>query len=57
MDPANAEVTMVWTSSNESIATVDGSGVVTGVAEGAAEITVQISRFSGVVLDSAGSAP
>lgn len=52
LDPANAEVTMVWTSSNESIATVDGSGVVTGVAEGAAEITVQIS-LSGVVLDSA----
>jgi uncharacterized protein YjdB len=39
--PANADDTSVsWSSSNESVATVDSNGLVTGVAEGDATITV-----------------
>ncbi|MDX1744977.1 MAG: putative Ig domain-containing protein, partial [Halobacteriales archaeon] len=36
-----------WSSSDESIATVDGSGVVTGVAEGQATITASTSGVTG----------
>lgn len=38
-DAANTDLT--WTSSNESVATVNGSGVVTGKAKGTTTITVQ----------------
>ena len=38
--PADAETVVTWSSDNEQIATVDGGGVVTGVAEGTAVITV-----------------
>src|SRR5690606_8908560 len=34
------DATFVWTSSNNSVATVDGTGLVTGVASGSATITV-----------------
>ena len=40
--PANAANTdLIWSSSNESVATVSGSGVVTGKAKGTATITVE----------------
>lgn len=40
--PANAtDKTVVWTSSDESVATVDQTGMVTAVAEGTATITVK----------------
>jgi plastocyanin len=35
-----------WTSSNEAVATVDGTGVVTGVANGSATITASITSGS-----------
>ncbi|EFH4884925.1 hypothetical protein F9394_03575 [Escherichia coli] len=40
VEPSNAtNKTVIWTSSDESIATVDASGKVSGVAEGNATIT------------------
>lgn len=40
--PANAANTdLIWSSSNESVATVNGSGVISGKAKGTATITVQ----------------
>ena len=38
--PANADITLTWTSANESIATVDGQGNVTGVRAGTTTVTV-----------------
>lgn len=38
--PYGADVTLVWTSDNESVAVVDDEGNVTGVAPGTAEVTV-----------------
>ena len=40
LEPANAKATLTWKSSKPAVATVDGSGVVTPVAEGKAKITV-----------------
>src|SRR5690606_18401500 len=37
----------VWSSSNEAVATVDASGVVTGVSDGTAEITYTVTNTSG----------
>lgn len=39
--PATAQSALTWTSSNQTIATVDGSGLVTPVKEGTATITVR----------------
>ena len=39
-DAAEPTVAKTWSSSNTSVATVDNSGVVTGVGKGTAEITV-----------------
>lgn len=38
VEPATADQTVVWTSSNEDVATVDDTGLVTGVAEGSCSI-------------------
>lgn len=38
--PADAQVTLVWASDNESVAVVDDEGNVTGVAPGTAEVSV-----------------
>lgn len=37
--PANANQAVTWSSSNETIATVDNTGLVTAIAEGTATIT------------------
>ena len=43
--PENAtDKSVIWTSSNESVATVDENGTVTGVSEGTATITVTTSN-------------
>ncbi len=42
----DAEVPVIWTSSVESIATVDASGIVTGVADGTATITATYNGVS-----------
>ena len=42
-------VSVQWTTSNQSIATVDGSGRVTAVAEGTASITASASQKTAVV--------
>lgn len=39
--PDNAQTTFTWSSSNTSVAVVNGSGAVTGKAEGTARITVR----------------
>ena len=39
MNPVNASTTVVWTSSDPTVATVDANGVVTAVANGTATIT------------------
>lgn len=44
--PENAQPKVVYTSSDESIATVDGSGVITGVAEGETTITATVGELS-----------
>lgn len=45
IEPANADdKTVTWTSSNDSIATVDGTGLITFVAEGTATITATTSN-------------
>ena len=38
----NSNKTVSWSSNNENVATVDNSGVVTGVAEGVATITAEV---------------
>lgn len=40
LSPANADAFLSWSSDNEEVATVDGSGLVTVLAEGTAVITV-----------------
>jgi hypothetical protein len=43
--PSNAaDPSLTWTSSDETIATVDGNGVITGVSEGKVIITVQSNQ-------------
>ena len=49
---AMAQVTLVWASSDEAVATVDANGTVTALAPGSAEITVS-ADFAG---DTSGSA-
>lgn len=44
--PENAQPEVVYTSSDESIATVDANGVITGVAEGEATITATVGELS-----------
>lgn len=44
--PENAQPEVVYTSSDESIATVDRNGVITGVAEGEATITATVGDLS-----------
>ena len=47
--PSNSSVTAInWSSSNESIATVDNSGVITGVSEGDAIITATTTDGSNI---------
>ncbi len=41
--PLSLDAEIVWTSSDETIATVDENGVVTGVAQGKAEITATVT--------------
>lgn len=42
-EPSVGGKDLIWTSSDESVAIVDGNGIVTGVSEGVAVITVTIS--------------
>lgn len=45
IEPANADdKTVTWTSSNDSVATVDENGLITFVAEGTATITATTSN-------------
>lgn len=44
--PENAQPEVVYTSSDESIATVDETGIITGVAEGEATITATVGDLS-----------
>ena len=47
LNPGNAaRSNIVWTSSNQSVATVDGYGVVTGVSRGSARITATAANNS-----------
>lgn len=47
IEPADADdKTVTWSSSNESVATVDSNGLITFVAEGTAMITAQTSNES-----------
>ena len=45
--PANAEGTYVWSSNNDNILTVDQSGTVTGVRQGAATVTLNYTSPDG----------
>ncbi|WP_418734411.1 InlB B-repeat-containing protein [Ellagibacter sp.] len=45
--PANAEGTYVWSSNNDNILTVDQSGTVTGVRQGAATVTLSYTSPDG----------
>lgn len=49
LSPANADeqYSASWTSANTGIATVNGSGVVSGVSEGSTTITCSVTTFSG----------
>ena len=42
--PSNAETTLAWTTSDRTIATINQNGVVTGIKEGEAKITVTTSN-------------
>lgn len=44
--PSNACHTMNWTTSDQSIATVDGNGIVTALAEGTATITAKTTDWT-----------
>ena len=46
-DPANADGTASWTSSNEAILTVDESGLVTGLRQGAATVSLTFANADG----------
>ena len=46
VEPADTTDTVVWTSSKESVATVDNTGKVTAVAPGTATITAKAGGFS-----------
>ncbi|MET1260676.1 Ig-like domain-containing protein [Flagellimonas sp. DF-77] len=46
--PSNANQTLLWTSSNTNVATVNSSGVVTGVANGTATITATSQENTGL---------
>lgn len=46
MIPSTAQSALVWKTSTASVATVDGNGVVTGVKEGTARITVTVAGTS-----------
>ncbi|MBE9488615.1 MAG: fimbrillin family protein [Bacteroidetes bacterium] len=41
LSPKNTESSFIWTSNNESVATVDANGVITAIAKGNAIITVK----------------
>ena len=43
ISPSDAVVSIIWTSSDESVATVDENGLVTGVAAGTCTITATVS--------------
>ena len=45
--PANAEGTYIWSSNNDNILTVDQSGTVTGVRQGAATVTLNYASPDG----------
>ncbi len=53
LSPLNATIdSMVWTSSDETVATVDAAGTVTGIAKGETTVTVTITSGENVITDS-----
>lgn len=48
VEPASAKKDLVFTSSNEEIATVDANGVITAIALGEADVTVKSGELSAV---------
>ncbi len=48
---ANEDATVTWTSGNTSVATVDSSGVVTGVETGKTTITASVTAANGTFTD------
>jgi hypothetical protein len=48
--PEKAEYTLAWTSSNSAVATVDGNGKVTAIAEGTATITAEAGGKKGTCM-------
>ena len=57
VEPAEADQTVTFTSSDEAVATVDATGLVTAVAEGVAEITVTAGDKSKVCTVTVAPAP
>ena len=55
--PANAVETISWSSNKEGVATVNSSGVVTGVAEGSATITATANGYTDTCTVSVITAP
>ncbi|MFA7366722.1 MAG: glycosyl hydrolase family 18 protein [Bacilli bacterium] len=45
VNPSNASQEVIWSSSDENIATVSDSGVVTGINEGSVTITVKVKDY------------